>query len=160
MDKAIFQILADRNARVQRPNDHRTTAQRSQQQRVIYLLDSIQSTYDYNFLCTECLVTAEDRVSLVMTLLDWIATPYRHGVFRVFTGVRLLREWKAIGIDIDSHIFAFLLRARNNNKLVMGSVYHVISELVRSQTFSVGRYLQWLIARNVVGTSQTNSGKV
>jgi mediator of RNA polymerase II transcription subunit 12 len=31
----------------------------------------------------------------------------------------------------------------------MDNVYHAISELVRSQTFSVGRYLQWLMAKGV-----------
>ena len=32
----------------------------------------------------------------------------------------------------------------------MANVYHVISELIRSRSFSVGRYLQWLMARGVV----------
>jgi mediator of RNA polymerase II transcription subunit 12 len=32
----------------------------------------------------------------------------------------------------------------------MGNIYHVVAELVRSHTFSVGRYLQWLVARGAV----------
>jgi mediator of RNA polymerase II transcription subunit 12 len=36
--------------------------------------------------------------------------------------------------------------------LNMDQIYHVISELVRSQTFSVGRYLQWLMARGVTNS--------
>jgi mediator of RNA polymerase II transcription subunit 12 len=58
------------------------------------------------------------------------------------------------GVDIDSYILSFLAEARIGSPLNMDNIYHVISELVRSQTFSVGRYLQWLMAKGVTDTSQ------
>ncbi|EHA20051.1 hypothetical protein ASPNIDRAFT_209098 [Aspergillus niger ATCC 1015] len=57
------------------------------------------------------------KATLVAKLLEWAATPFRHGSRRV--------------------------------RVNMDNVYHIIAELVRSQTFSVGRYLQWLMAKGV-----------
>ncbi|BDD63320.1 hypothetical protein MAP00_008228 [Monascus purpureus] len=159
VDRAIFRSLAERNARVQRPKDSPGTAQRSRRQLTIHILDSVRSTHDINSTSTACLDAIEDRAALVSTLLEWTACVFRHGVFRVFTGVRLLRKWKACGIDINSHILAFLAQAGNSSGMKMCNVYHVISELVRSQTFSVGRYLQWLMARGATDRVQSNKSK-
>ena len=160
VDRAILRSLSERNARIQQPKDQSGTAQRSRRQLAIHTLDSIRSTHDVNAISTSCLDTIEDRTLLISTLLEWTASTFRHGIFRVFTSVRLLRRWKAVGIDIDSHIFAFLSRAGNSNGMEMCHVYHVISELVRSQTFSVGRYFQWLMARGGTDGYQSSKGKV
>lgn len=147
--KAIFQNLAERNARVQAPKCQQETAQRSPQQRVIHLFDSIRSTHEISSTSSECLKTIEDKSILVSKLLEWSATPFRYGLCRVYTGVRLLRKWKMSGVDIDSYILSFLAGTKATSTLNMENIYHIISELVRSQTFSVGRYLQWLMARGV-----------
>ncbi|CAI7575268.1 unnamed protein product [Penicillium glandicola] len=153
-EKALFQILAERNARVQRPRHSKQTTQRSPHQRIVRLLDSIRSTQDLSSIFTH-LDAFEDKASLVFKLLEWLSTPFRHGLCRVYIGVRLLRKWKLAGVDIDSHILAFLARGQSNQKLNMDQIYHVVSELVRSQTFSVGRYLQWLMARGVTNGSSS-----
>ncbi|KAJ5639766.1 uncharacterized protein N7484_007628 [Penicillium longicatenatum] len=155
VDRALLQNLTERNFRVQRPRHPKQTPQRSPNQRVIRLLDSILSEYDINAVSTACLGVVEDRTVLVSKLLEWLSTPFRHGIYRVYAGARLLRKWKAAGVDVDDHILSFLARAGRNQKLNMENVYHTISELVRSQTFSVGRYLQWLMAKDV--TSHASS---
>ncbi|KAL7657800.1 RNA polymerase II mediator complex subunit, variant 2 [Aspergillus niger] len=53
------------------------------------------------------------------------------------------------GMDVESHILAFLANIQITSRVNMDNVYHIIAELVRSQTFSVGRYLQWLMAKGV-----------
>ncbi|KAJ5884979.1 hypothetical protein N7495_009489 [Penicillium taxi] len=151
--RALFQTLAERNARVQRPRQSKQMNQRSPHQRIIRLLDSIHSAQDLSSISSSCLEAIEDRNVLVSKLLEWIATPFRHGICRVYAGVRLLRKWKASGIDTDDHLMRFLTRANHSKKLNMDNIYHVISELVRSQTFSVGRYLQWLMAKGVTSRS-------
>lgn len=150
MDRAIFQNLAERNARVQRSMHSQRTAHHSvqRQQHVIHLLDSIHTAHDISSVSVACLDTFEDRATLIYKLLDWTATPFRHGLCRVYIGVRLLRKWKMAGVDVDSHVLAFLNESPKANQN-MDNVYHAISELVRSQTFSVGRYLQWLMAKGV-----------
>ncbi|KAF7591900.1 RNA polymerase II mediator complex subunit [Aspergillus hancockii] len=152
--RTIFQNLSERNSRLQLPKSHRETAQRSPQQRVIQLFDSIRSAHDIASASAACLKTIEDKAVLIYKLLEWTATPFRYGLCRVYTGVRLLRRWKMSGIDIDSCILSFLAEAQITSPLNMDNIYHVISELVRSQTFSVGRYLQWLMARGVTDPSQ------
>lgn len=158
-DKALFQSLAERNARVQRPRHSKQTTQRSPHQRIVRLLDSIRSAHDLSSVST-FLNAFEDKFILVSKLLEWLSTPFRHGLCRVYIGVRLLRKWKLAGVDIDTHILAFLSREQTHQKLDMEQIYHVISELVRSQTFSVGRYLQWLMARGVTNEFTAGERKV
>ncbi|PKY07776.1 mediator of RNA polymerase II transcription subunit 12 [Aspergillus campestris IBT 28561] len=147
--KAVFQTLAERNLRIQSPKSQHGLGQQSSQQRLIHLLDSINATHDISATSAACLDAIDDRGVVVSKLLEWTATSFRYGICRVYTAVRLLRKWKASGVDIDSHILDFLNGDRDSDSLNMGNIYHVISELVRSQTFSVGRYLQWLMAKGV-----------
>ncbi|KAB8236815.1 mediator of RNA polymerase II transcription subunit 12 [Aspergillus alliaceus] len=158
--KTIFQNLSERNSRLQLPKNHQETTQRSPQQRVIQLFDSIRSAHDISTASVACLKTIEDKAVLISKLLEWAATPFRYGLCRVYTGVRLLRKWKASGVDIDSYILPFLAEVRMTSTLNMENIYHIISELVRSQTFSVGRYLQWLMAKGVTSSSQAASGEL
>ncbi|CBF76885.1 hypothetical protein AN4741.2 [Aspergillus nidulans FGSC A4] len=60
-----------------------------------------------------------------------------------------LLEWSATSFRSGLH-----------PQLDMDNVYHIISELVRSQTFSVSRYLQWLMAKGVARKSSGTSGEV
>lgn len=158
-DKALFQTLSERNARVQRPKHSTKTTQRSPHQRIIRLLDSIRPTHDFSSIFTY-LDAFDDKGVLVSKLLEWLSTHFRYGLRRVYIAARLLRKWKSVGVDTDGHILSFLSRARNNQALDMEPIYHVISELVRSQTFSVGRYLQWLMARGVTNGSPSEELKV
>lgn len=153
VDRALFQSIAERNARVQRPQNSQQAKHRSPHQHLIHLLDSIRSAQDILAVSAACLDAVDDRPVLVSKLLEWLATPFRHGICRVYVGARLLRKWKSCGVDVDEHILSFLTRFRDSKKLNMENVYHVISELVRSQTFSVGRYLQWLMAKGATSHS-------
>ncbi|KAG2421487.1 hypothetical protein HFD88_005462 [Aspergillus terreus] len=154
--KAIFQNVAERNARIQLSKDQQDSGQRSPQQRVIHLFDTVCSTHDVASAAAACLKTIDDKSLLVTKLLEWTATPFRCGLCRVYTAVRLLRKWKMSGVDIDTYILSFLTRTGNRASLTMDNIYHVISELVRSQTFSVGRYLQWLMAKGVSSSNQSD----
>ncbi|KAJ5110925.1 hypothetical protein N7532_001460 [Penicillium argentinense] len=152
-DRILFQSLAERNARVRRPRQSKEAARRSPQQRIIRLLDSIRSVQDVSSVSSACLEAVADRAALVSKLLEWLATPFRHGICRVYIGVRLLRKWKSLGVDVDDHILSFLSFSQRESPKTMNmdNIYHTISELVRSQTFSVGRYLQWLMAKGITG---------
>lgn len=149
-ENSILQSLHTRNARVRQAKDWRKAAQRSPQQQVIQLLDAARSAHDVSALSDACLGTMADREALVSELLEWTGTPFREGLVRVYIAVRLLRKWKRLGIDVDAHIFSFLAKSRDKFRLQMANIYHVVVELVRSQTFSVGRYLQWLVARGAI----------
>ncbi|KAL4805472.1 hypothetical protein BDV18DRAFT_19713 [Aspergillus unguis] len=153
VDKSIFDSLAERNARIQLPRSKPKFAQQSAQQRVVQLFDSARTLHDIPSISSACLDTLEDRPTLVAKLLEWSATPFRSGVCRVFAAARLLRKWKMSGIDIETYIISFLSTIQDTAQLIMNNLYHVISELVRSQTFSITRYLQWLMAKGVARNS-------
>ncbi|GKZ36683.1 RNA polymerase II mediator complex subunit [Aspergillus brasiliensis] len=148
-DKTTLQNLAERNIRVQLPNNQQGTTPQLPQQHLIHLFDSIRSAHDVLSTSSACLNAVEDKATLVAKLLEWAATPFRHGSRRVYTSVRLLRKWKMSGMDVESHILAFFADTQITSRVNMDNVYHIIAELVRSQTFSVGRYLQWLMAKGV-----------
>lgn len=150
-EKATLQSLILRNARVQRPGPFFPVRQRSPQEQVIKLLDASRDTCDMCALSSSCLALLPDRQDLVSVLLTWAASPFRQGLVRVYIAVRLFRKWKRSGMDIDACIFPFLTQTSiEHSTSSMANVYHIIVELIRSQTFSVGRYLQWLVARGAV----------
>lgn len=162
VDRVIFQSLAERNVRVQQPMENQRTHNRSTQQKqqyIIRLLDSIHSAHDIPSVSVACLDSSEDRKTLIYKLLEWTATPFRHGLHRVYITVRLLRKWNLSGVDVDAHVLAFLNDSPKANEN-MENVYHVISELVRSQTFPVGKYLQWLVAKGVTGDWEAGQSNV
>lgn len=153
VDLALFHSIAERNVRVQIPRHSKQETQGSPHQRIVRLLDSIRSAHDIALISSTLLGTIDNKAVLVSKLLEWLATPFRYGIHRVYVGVRLLRKWKSSGVDVDVHILTFLTQANSDWKLELDNVYHAISELVRSHTFSVGRYLQWLMARGVTSHS-------
>ncbi|KAL2831238.1 hypothetical protein BDW59DRAFT_9080 [Aspergillus cavernicola] len=156
-DKATFDCLAERNARVQLPKARPESAQQSAQQRVVQLFDSIHSSQDISSSSMTCLNAFENKAALVNKLLEWSATPFRFGLRRVYTATRLLRRWKVSGVDTDSHIILFLCDVQDTAQLNMDNIFHIISELVRSQTFSISRYLQWLMAKGVAKNAITGN---
>lgn len=157
---SLFESLSARNKRVQKPKAGHSNAQRTPEQRIIRLLDSSSTNpkCDIPSLANECLKILKDRCSLVSKVLEWASTSFRQGMARIYVAVRLLRRWKKFGIDIDSHILSFLTQSQSKTGILIENIYHVISELVRSQTFSTGKYLQWLMARGVVD-NMASSGK-
>ncbi|KAJ9312293.1 hypothetical protein DTO271D3_7451 [Paecilomyces variotii] len=158
-DEAVFQALADRNSYLQCCKGPGNVSQRSPLRQIITSLDSACSTYDINTASEACLSVIDDKEALIARVLEWCSTSFRQGLVRVYIAIRLLRKWRRSGVDTDHHIFSFLSNAKGKVGLHMDNVYHVVSELVRSQTFSVGRYLQWLIAKGIVDSHQENEHK-
>ncbi|KAL5337560.1 hypothetical protein BJX70DRAFT_409135 [Aspergillus crustosus] len=159
-DKTVFNCLAERNFRVQMPKAPPRSPHQSAQLQIIQLLDSVQSLHDIPFTSTSCLDILEDRAALVAKVLEWSATRFRSGLHRVYTAARLLRKWKMSGVDIDSYIIAYLSTIQGTVQLDMENIYHVISELVRSRTFSISRYLQRLMAKGVVRKYLSDNDKI
>ena len=159
-DQAAFGNLIERNTHVQRPRHHLRPLQCTPQQRVIRLLDSKRLAHDVSAISAACLNAVEDRAVLVRCVLEWTASPFRSGICRVYTSARLLRKWKMSGIDVDSYILSFLTGTQRYCALNLNNIYHTISELVRSRTFSVGKYLQWLMAKGVDDCLQTGQKRV
>ncbi|KAF2752001.1 hypothetical protein M011DRAFT_463486 [Sporormia fimetaria CBS 119925] len=143
--------------RVQRLLNEQRDTPRSQnsKQQVVSLLDSVDclSAVDIENICSECVEVMPDGQLLVFTVLEWATSLFREGVYRVYLVARMLRNWFRLGIDIDSAILSFIQSSSTGAVCDSNCMFRIIAELVRSKTFSVGRYLQWLIATGALNSN-------
>lgn len=124
---------------------------------IIDLLDGLYTERDFGRVAGSLLRIAEDHTMLVQTCVQWATTMYRYGEFRVYAAARLLRIWYMHSIDLQWPIMEFLGTNPNPSGLRKPDIYRLLAELVSSKHFSVGRYLQWIMARgNLHGLQNTN----
>ena len=143
-----FERLSRRNLRLIWSRDKQSHRPRKDSRpRLISLLDSIPMTFQLHQTSEECLQAMGNKELLIRTVLEWASSLYRKGQARIYVAVRLLRRWAKIGIDVGGSILAFLAASPTMVGLQKSNVYRIIVELVRSKHFSVGKYLQWLVAR-------------
>ncbi|KAF2279548.1 uncharacterized protein EI97DRAFT_464783 [Westerdykella ornata] len=124
---------------------------------IISLLDAVDYASDVNVdvlanQCWDCLSDARDLVSIT---LQWASSCHRIGMHRIYLVARLLCKWWRSGIDTDDAILTFFQSANSSMVIEPCNIYRIVAELVRSKTFSVGRYLQWLIS---TGSFNQNCG--
>ncbi|KAM5476860.1 RNA polymerase II mediator complex subunit [Microsporum audouinii] len=147
--------LTERNNRLSKTNPQSNTSSpqstsRPAPQQLISYLDLAYTHNVFPVLASKCLSLPLDHRTMVYTLLEWSSTPFRYGSTRIYVSARLLRRWRKLSIDTDAYILSFLAEYNQHTTRQFENIYHVISELVRSQSFSVGKYLEWLMARGAV----------
>ncbi|KAI0425296.1 transcription mediator subunit Med12 [Xylaria sp. FL1042] len=84
---------------------------------------------------------------LIRTTLEWCTSLYRFGAAKVYVAATILRSISDPNADLTSEILGFLDADALQEAPRKHSIYHLVSELVRSGDFSVPLYIQWLIAR-------------
>ena len=146
---------ASRFAKLDQRNQELNPSGRLQKRRnspkkiIIQMLDSVSFHFHPSLLSSRCLEIVNDYEQLVKILLEWVTSPYRLGIERVYLSVRLLRKWKRSGVNIDNPILQFLSQVSPSVSSA-SNIYLLVSELIRSQSFSFGGYLQWLIAGGIL----------
>ncbi|VBB73239.1 Putative Mediator of RNA polymerase II transcription [Podospora comata] len=90
---------------------------------------------------------SKDKSALARALLEWCTSLYRPGKTKVYIGGQLLQHWSMLGLDVTTEILDFLDADPCAQKERKDHLYHLVCELVRSNAFSVPRYIQWLSAR-------------
>ena len=143
-----FEQIGRRNRKLESPTSPNANAH-SPRRRLVQLLDSCDDAIPLNELADICLTIVPEPLTIVHELFEWLSSPFRGGLARVYLAVRLIRRWRRIGIDTDESILSFLASTRHKGQS-KDNIYLAISELVRSRQFAVGRYLQWLIARGAL----------
>ena len=143
-----FDNLAKRNWTLRnRSLKQRIQANKTVRQTIISYLDSLRDDQSFSRVAEACLRTTSDHDLLVRTCIEWSSSIYRYGRFRAYAAARLLRMWKKRGVDLQGPILKFLTACSDVPGLKRRDVYRLLAELVRSRHLSVGKYLQWLIAR-------------
>lgn len=144
--QSAIRSVVRRNERLSGWNRKPTHTHQSPQKSVLSALDAISLDFHLNEFAAWCLAIMPDTHGLAVTVLQWACSLYREGAHRLYIAVRLLRKWKSKGADIDSAILAILSDGQKLKAIRHRDFFRLVAELVRSKHFSVGRYLQWLIA--------------
>jgi mediator of RNA polymerase II transcription subunit 12 len=116
--------------------------------RIYRLLDSVNYSANIGFdeLAFVCLELMSDVGLLTVAVMQWASSIYRQGSHRIYLVTRLLRKWDSLGGDIYDGILKYLPMMASDKTQQPALVFRIIAELLRSSTFPLGRYLQWLIA--------------
>ena len=101
-------------------------------------------------LPSQCWGISKDKEALAKTLLEWCISLYRPGLAKVYVTSRILQHWSGLGLDPTVAVLDFLEADGCEEHARKTTLYHVVCELVRSDNFSIPRYVQWLIARGGV----------
>ena len=101
-------------------------------------------------LPAQCWGVSKDKESLARALLEWCTSLYRPGLAKIYVTSRILQHWSTLGLDPTLAVLDFLEVDGCEEQERKSTLYHVVCEIVRSDIFSVPRYVQWLIARGGV----------
>ncbi|KAE8440774.1 hypothetical protein EG329_006591 [Mollisiaceae sp. DMI_Dod_QoI] len=118
--------------------------------RFIRLLDGTLSQPFVQELARHWWQMDEDKDVLMQTLLEWATSFHRPGSAKTYVATRILRIWSQLGADTTAAVLDFIDSAICESGRSKPALYHLISELARSDHFSTPRYLQWLIARGAL----------
>ena len=119
-------------------------------EQLINLLDRLSSERNYGRTAAACLRLNSSHGLLVRTCIEWSASAYRHGQFRTYAAARLLRIWNKLGVQLQEPILDFLNARADPVGFKRRDIYRLLAELVSSKHLSVGKYLQWLMARGTL----------
>lgn len=153
-----FEEIRKRNARLRALSESTRGAELMAHRTIIKVLDStLSSPLNSRMIALDLQSVSNDSNLLVQACLEWSASVHRYGHARVYIAARLLREWHGIGINVETPILDFVKARSDACDLDLSSFYKVVVELVQSRHFSVGRYLQWVIANGFLGRLNASS---
>lgn len=133
-----------RNTRLAGPGNEKDLNTR---RRFIKLLDGVLSHPFAPELPRQWWQIDEDKDMLTQTVLEWATSYHRPGTAKIYAATRILRTWSQFGADATAAVLSFIDSAGCESGRNKSALYHLVSELARSDHFSTPRYLQWLIAR-------------
>ncbi|KAF2477271.1 uncharacterized protein BDR25DRAFT_390811 [Lindgomyces ingoldianus] len=144
----VIESLDRRNRRLVRSSSNTAASIHDSTRQVLSLLDSVDyiGGISIETLAYQCIEQVPDPRNLISVALRWASSVHREGSHRLYLVTRVIRKWSQLGADIDDAILSHLHSVASRRNVDPRNVFRIIAELVRSKTFSVGRYLQWLIA--------------
>ena len=141
---AHFSLIADRNSRLIPKGAEKLTPSR---RRLIDRLDGTLSKPFPGRFARDCWELDDDKQLLAHTLVEWATSSHRPGTGRIYVAARILRQWSRFGAAVTHAVLDFLDSRVCEIGRDRPALYHLVSELARSEHFSSPTYLQWLIAR-------------
>lgn len=149
--RSCLQNISQRNKNLLSPMQARQNGSVSSGQRkLINMLDSIAMPYNIDEIWGKCRSLEVEEDQLVRCLCQWATTSLRVGRHRIYIVAGLLGCARRSGISVQDHMKGFLEGFGSNVKGSKDDAYLLVSELVRSKTFSVALYMKWLISRGIL----------
>ncbi|GAO15972.1 hypothetical protein UVI_02055520 [Ustilaginoidea virens] len=142
--QSAYSNIKHRNLRLLVANN---TSPSGRHQYLVQLLDSTLQGKCVPELSTKCWSSSEDKTEITKTLVAWATSLHRPGLTKIYVAAGLLKSWFAFGADPTSAILDALGYIAPEEKIKKALMIRLVSELVRSGTFSVFHYMQWLIGR-------------
>ena len=140
----IFDSIDQRNAQFTSTTSEKELSPRC---RLIQLLDTSLSKPLPADLPRLCWQMDDDKGMIMQTVLEWCSSSHRPGTTRIYVAARILRFCDKFGADVSQAVLDFLDSKASDSGRDKHAFYHLVSELARSEHFSIAMYLQWLIAR-------------
>lgn len=137
-------MVKQRNTRLLVAN---TTSPPSGRQYLVQLLDSTLQGQCVSGLSTRCWASADDKPSILKTVVEWATSLHRPGLAKVYVAARLIKSWSTFRVSATSTILDVLGDIPSNDKIRKRLIIRLVGELVRCGHFSVAQYMQWLIGR-------------
>ncbi|KAF2021724.1 hypothetical protein BU24DRAFT_457677 [Aaosphaeria arxii CBS 175.79] len=155
----VIEQLDFRTSRLSSSPQLSSSTTHNSNRQMVALLDAVDYTskIPIDQLAGDCMEIITDARCLISLCLQWASSLYRDGLHRVYLATRLIRKWGHLGVDIDETILAFFQSAAPHVGCELHNVFKIIAELVRSKSFSVGKYLQWLIATGALNQNHASS---
>ncbi|CCU82958.1 RNA polymerase II mediator complex [Blumeria hordei DH14] len=147
----FYDTIDSRNSRLVTSYKTKTS---SPQQNLLKLLDKTLSGLYNNKTASEAWSLCDDKILLTQTIINWSTSSCRPGKTKIYVAARILRTWYKFNIDITEIILSFLELECCESGRNKADFYHLISELARSGHFHTPSYVQWIIARGGVQSSQ------
>ena len=148
---SCFETISKRNANLQkRYPGQKGQLQSTSRDRIIQQLDRLYTEHNFARIAGACLRLTHDHDLLVRTCIEWSASAYRYGLFRTYAAARLLRIWNRHGVELQQPVLDFLTARPDPVGSKKGDAYKLLAELISSKHLSVGKYLQWLMARGTL----------
>ncbi|ERF76809.1 hypothetical protein EPUS_07989 [Endocarpon pusillum Z07020] len=144
-DKIILKQLVHRNERLSFASGPTTSVPRTPRQIVLHILDTASSPFDIRKITQDCQTACQDADVLIKIVLEWCSSRFRTGQYRVYLAVQLIRICQEEA-DVNSAVTDFLALQHTQVFCDVRCLSLLVSELVRSKVFALGRYLQWLTA--------------
>lgn len=123
-----------------------STSAVSARRKAVDYLDSVTLPFDAVTIFQQ-LNMQLNRKDIVPCIFEWSVTTLRTGPYRVYLGAELLRLASQDSLNIQVPIMEFLGRLELHTKVKEYDVYLLVSELVRTELFSIAVFMRWLIAK-------------
>ena len=154
--RSAITVIDKRNDRLV-PGTQTKSDSRTSLKRIIAILDHVSINFDFEELIEKCCCLENDPKIVVSTVLEWASSAYRSDSYQIYLAVRILRKFYDLGVDVDAQILSLLSTTDKAYAYDFHRTFYIVTHLVNSSHFSVGRFCQSLIVRGATGAAQDGS---